>query len=136
MKKIIWVSTLILMSFCSCTHSTGTNTEKTVETPDLNVNFRLYQTNNIWTFLKLDTRNGIITHVQYGIDEEALEYPLNTLPLAEDSEAKTGRFFLYPTENTFTYILLDQIDGRVWQVQWNIDKENRGMWVIKYSAFS
>ena len=63
-------------------------------------------------------------------------YPLNSTPLAEGSNAKPGRFFLYPTENTFNYILLDQIDGRVWQVQWNIDKDKRGMWVIYYDAFS
>ncbi len=27
----------------------------------------------------------------------------------------------------FNFILLDQIDGRVWQVQWNIKEENRGV---------
>ena len=65
-----------------------------------------------------------------------MEYPLNSVPLAEGDDARPRRFFLYPSENTFTYILLDQIDGRVWQVQWNIDKENLGIWNIRYSAFS
>lgn len=35
-----------------------------------------------------------------------------------------GRFTLYPTQNVFTFILLDQIDGRMWQVQWSTKAEN------------
>ena len=100
------------------------------------MNYRLFQTNNNWTFLKLDTRNGIITHVQYSVDGDAFEYPLNSLPLAEGDDAKPGRFFLYPTENTYNFILLDQIDGRVWQVQWSMDRYSRGVWAIEYSAFN
>ena len=136
MKKIIFIITMILMGISCYAQSDGSNTKNTVASPDSNANFRLFQTNNRWTFLKLDTRNGVITHVQYSIDEEAMEYPLNPIPLAEGDDARPGRFFLYPTENTYTYILLDQIDGRVWQVQWNINKENRGIWVIRYSAYS
>lgn len=136
MKKTIFTIAMILLCLCCYAQYDGSNTKNTVASPDSNVNFRLYQTNNRWTFLKLDTRNGVITHVQYNTDGDAMEYPLNSTPLAEGSNAKPGRFFLYPTENTFNYILLDQIDGRVWQVQWNIDKDKRGMWVIYYDAFS
>ena len=136
MKKTIFTITMILFGLCCYAQYDGSNTKNTVASPDSNVNFRLYQTNNRWTFLKLDTRNGVITHVQYNTDGDAIEYPLNSIPLTDESNAKPGRFFLYPTENTFNYILLDQIDGRVWQVQWNIDKDKRGMWVIHYSAFS
>lgn len=110
--------------------STSSNTKTTVASPDSNVNFRLYQTNNRWTFLKLDTRTGIIVHVQYDTKDNAMQYKLNSIPLATGEDAKPGRFFLYPTENTFNFILLDQIDGRVWQVQWNIDSDKRGIWPI------
>lgn len=131
MRKVLLLSILCLMSFASANAQTSTsNTKTTVASPDCNVNFRLYQTNNRWTFLKLDTRTGIITHVQYSTDGNAMQYELNNLPLAEGDDAKPGRFFLYPTENTFNFILLDQIDGRVWQVQWNIDQEKRGIWRI------
>ena len=119
------------MSFASPHAPTSTsNTKTTVASPDSNVNFRLYQTNNRWTFLKLDTRTGVIMHVQYSTDSDAMQYELNSMPLAEGEDAKSGRFFLYPTENTFNFILLDQVDGRVWQVQWNIDKNKRGIWRI------
>ena len=129
MKKILLIIVCVMVSF-SVYAQTDSNTKNTVASPDQNVNFRLYQTNNRWTFLKLDTRTGIINHVQYSTDGKAMQYYLNVTPLAEGEDAKPGRFFLYPTENTFNFILLDQINGRVWQVQWNIDEENRGVWRI------
>nr|MBP7471537.1 hypothetical protein [Prevotella sp.] len=131
MKKVLLALFLCLMSFVPTKAQTSTsNTRTTVASPDSNVNFRLFQTNNRWTFLKLDTRTGEIKHVQYSTDGEAMQYDLNSIPLAEGEDAKPGRFFLYPTENTFNFILLDQIDGRVWQVQWNIDRDKRGIWRI------
>lgn len=131
MKKILLVFILFHMTFVSVyAQITTSNTKTTVASPDSNVNFRLYQTNNRWTFLKLDTRTGVISHVQYSTEGDAMQYELNSIPLVEDKDAKPGRFFMYPTENIFNFILLDQIDGRVWQVQWNIDRENRGIWRI------
>lgn len=121
---------VLAIAALTVTAQTNSNTKNTMPSPDVNVNFRLFQTNNRWTFLKLDTRNGVIEHVQYSTDGKAMQYPLNSQPLAEGEDAKPGRFFLYPTENTFNFVLLDQIDGRVWQVQWNIDEENRGVWRI------
>jgi hypothetical protein len=106
------------------------NTKNTIPSPEIGVNYRLYQTNNRWTFLKLDTRDGTITHVQYSTENNAMQYPLSYMPLATGVDAKPGRFCLYPTENTYNFILLDQIDGRVWQVQWNIDEDKRGVWRI------
>lgn len=109
----------------------NSNTRLTISSPDNNVNFRLFQTNNAWTFLRLDTRNGIISHVQYSTDSNQMIYPLNEEPLVQGDDALPGRFFLYPTENSYIFILLDQIDGRVWQVQWNQDESKRGIWQIK-----
>ena len=39
--------------------------------------------------------------------------------------AQNGRFKLYPTKNSYNFILVDVIDGRTWQVQWNIDEDKR-----------
>jgi hypothetical protein len=39
--------------------------------------------------------------------------------------AKPGRFTLYSTENIYNFMLLDQEDGRSWQVQWSIEQEKR-----------
>ena len=36
-----------------------------------------------------------------------------------------GRFKLYKTKNMYNFIMVDVIDGRTWQVQWNIDEDKR-----------
>ena len=41
------------------------------------------------------------------------------------SVQKNGRFKLYPTGNMYNFIMVDVIDGRSWQVQWNNDKNKR-----------
>lgn len=50
-----------------------------------------------------------------------LEAPVNLLPLVYSRDPTPGRFTLYPTETMWTFILLDQTDGRTWQVQWSLD---------------
>ena len=39
--------------------------------------------------------------------------------------AQNGRFKLYPTGNMYNFVMVDVIDGRTWQVQWNIDDDTR-----------
>ena len=39
--------------------------------------------------------------------------------------AQNGRFKLYPTDNRYNFIMVDVINGRTWQVQWNIDDDKR-----------
>ena len=45
-------------------------------------------------------------------------------PLASSKEGSNGRFYIYPTANFFNYLLVDQIDGRVWQLQWGFKSED------------
>ena len=63
-------------------------------------------------------------------EREMLQADLSDVELATGADAKNGRFFLYPTDNFYTFLLSDQIDGRVWQVQWSADPEKRGIWRI------
>ncbi len=93
-----------------------------------NVVYRLYPTENMWTFIKLNTRNGKMWQVQYSIEgENRFETFLNIIPLIAKDYEENGRFTLYPTQNMYNFILLDQIDGRLWQAQWSIKPENRGI---------
>jgi hypothetical protein len=92
-------------------------------------NFLLYPTTNIYTFLKLDTRNGKIWQVQYSMDENEFETTLNTEELAING--KPGQFALYPTTNNWTFILLDTVTGKVWHVQWSQEPSNRGIIPIR-----
>lgn len=132
MKKTF--SLLFVMICVLCVSAQGLDdsclAKITMQSPDAKVNFRLFPTTNRWTFLKLDTRSGVITHIQYSTDNNQMEYSLNPEPLVEESEQKPGRFFLYPTRNNYNFILLDQITGKCWQVQWNIDRASRGIWRI------
>lgn len=93
--------------------------------------FELYPTQNTWTFIKLDTRTGKLWHVQYSVEStsNAFQYELDTSDRVYDENYICGRFTLYPTNNRWTFILLDRIDGRCWQVQWSQD-ENKGVWRI------
>ena len=92
-------------------------------------NFKLYPTQNMWTFLKLDTRNGVIRQVQYSVkgSDYRFESSLNLVSLVPKSEEVPGRFELYPTQNTYNFILLDRISGQTYQVQWSTEYENRGI---------
>lgn len=59
------------------------------------------------------------------------EFILNSLNLVSKEKETNGRFTLYPTENIYNFLLLDQIDGDVYQVQWSMDEKNRGVVPIK-----
>jgi len=90
--------------------------------------YKLYPTKNIWTFLKLDTRSGVISQVQFSTSgsEYRFETYLNSQMLIDSfDDYKIGRFELYPTENTYNFILLDQENGQCWQVQWGKKEERQ-----------
>lgn len=93
----------------------------------------MFPTKNRYIFLKLNTRTGEVWMVQYATGtEDALEVKIESwrYPLVKPEEESNGRFMLYPTQNIYNFILLDQIDGRIWQVQWDFDERNRGIFKI------
>lgn len=99
---------------------------KSIQNQQAPLSFKLYPTENMWTFIKLNTRNGKMWQVQYDISgNDRVEVFLNILPLVKTDEEFDGRFTLYPTQNMYNFLLLDQKDGKVWQVQWAKDHENR-----------
>lgn len=97
-----------------------------VSQPNLDWAYELYPTQNMYMFLKLDTRNGRIWQVQYSMKEDnRFENVLNMIPLVPEKDESVGRFKLYPTQNMYTYMLLDRINGYTYQVQWSHKYENR-----------
>ena len=92
-----------------------------------NASYELYRTDNIYNVLKLNTRNGIITQVQIGVNKDGgrMEVYINSEPLVSTEEQQNGRFALYPTGNLYNFILLDRISGRTWQVQWHTKPDYR-----------
>lgn len=98
-----------------------------------NTIYQLFTTKNHWTYIKLDTRNGKMWQVHFTVTNDDLkgELVLNSLSLVSKEKEVNGRFTLYPTENIYNFLLLDQIDGDVYQVQWSMDAKNRGVIPIK-----
>ncbi len=92
---------------------------------DSNVEYRLFATKNIYTFIKLNTKNGQMWQVQWDTKNNQFQTPISLTTLVTKEEEKFGRFFIYPTTNIYNFILLDQIDGRVWQVQWSTEAKER-----------
>jgi hypothetical protein len=125
MKTILATLTFTLLTTIS-------NAQITSETPIQNIStdscvvYRLFATKNMYNFIKLNTRNGKMSQIQWGTENKyRFETILSDVSLVNTEEEKNGRFFLYPTTNNYNFILLDQIDGRTWQVQWSINKEDR-----------
>lgn len=96
----------------------------------IDVRYRLFKTENIWTFLELDTQTGRLWQVQFTVDKEAnrAKIPINLNPMAP--EGKNGRFTLYPTNNMWNFLLVDQESGLIFQAQFSIENENRGIFPI------
>ena len=94
--------------------------------------FKLYTTTNMYNFLKLDTRLGDVTAVQFDINgPNEYEYHVGSVwkSIPVDQQVD-GRYELYPTQNYYTFLLLDQIDGKVYHVQWSMERINRGLYEI------
>ena len=91
--------------------------------------YRLFETTNMWTFILLDTTNGKAWQVQYSVDDSpAGRMIINSRSLLPDGATeKNGRFILYPTQNMYSFMLLDRQDGRIWQLQWSLESDYRGI---------
>lgn len=131
MRKIILPFLLLVIGGCTNNASQSANKEEQeqfIQTYDV-ARFKLFPTQNIWTFIKLDTQTGEMWQVQYSVDgdKRRFEYELNPNSLIANAKKVNGRFVLYPTQNIYNFILLDQIDGKTWQVQWSFDEENRAV---------
>ena len=125
MKAILMTITFTLFVTVTFAQNTSSSPTQSIST-DSSVVYRLFSTKNNYNFIKLNTRNGKMSQVQWGTESKyRFETTLSDTPLVSEEEEKNGRFFLYPTTNSYNFILLDQIDGKTWQVQWSIEKEDR-----------
>ncbi|MFR9514744.1 MAG: hypothetical protein SNH64_05325 [Rikenellaceae bacterium] len=90
--------------------------------------YKLFPTHNTWTFIRLDTRTGKMWQVQYSVEDNQGIWIMNSSNLISYyDEPINGRFTLYQTQNIYNFVLLDQINGNMWQVQWSTKDANRGI---------
>jgi hypothetical protein len=115
----------ILLSAISVAQTSSETPQQNIST-DSNVVFRLFSTKNKFNFIKLNTRNGQMSQIQWNVEDNMrFETTLSNISRVSVEEEKNGRFFLYPTTNIYNFILIDQIDGRTWQVQWAFELKDR-----------
>ncbi len=101
--------------------------------------YKLYKTENMWTFLELNTCNGEVYKVQWSTQSgnsqrfwKFIGGPDN-MGDTKYSDYYPGRFELYSTDNMYNFILLDSYSGRTWQVQWGMNSnENIIIPIEKY----
>ena len=126
MRKLLFVlfTLTILGHNLVFAQDVNTNSSQTIVSEE---NYKLYPTENMWNFIKLDTRTGRLWQVQFSTQgyEYRFQSVLSDLDLSYEENTKPNRFELYPTKNTYNFVLLDKVDGRVWQVQWSFEKEER-----------
>lgn len=88
--------------------------------------FKLYPTENIYNFLQLDTKTGIIEQVQWSLDSDNEgSVSINSEDLTYGFGYGSGSFELYPTKNMYQFLLLDKTTGRKWHVQWGMKSSER-----------
>ena len=141
MKKIVLFITLNTITMSGYSQITKNNVcdstlayiSKQLENIEFRISgmnrYKLYPTENIYTFLKLDTATGKIDQLQWSLDsdnEGSVTINSDDLSLGSGS----GTFELYPTKNMYQFILLDKVTGRQWHVQWGMDTLNR--WVRRF----
>lgn len=128
MKKLLSIL-ILLLGFTTSAQVDSTVKKLEIEVPTLDSPiYQLFPTENTWALLKLNTINGIVSQLHYSIsDDFEGELFINSYSLSYDQEEIIGRFTLYPTPNMYNFILIDQIDGRTWKVQWNNDSDKRFM---------
>jgi hypothetical protein len=121
MKKILLVLALMMNAVIMMAQSV--DFPATEYTQDPKANYRLYKTKNTYNFIKLDTRTGQMEMVQWSTQSGGtFTYTLSNEKRVYSVEDEIpGRFTLYATTNYYNFVLLDQIDGRTWQVQWSTD---------------
>ena len=95
--------------------------------------FVLQQTKNMWNFILLDSYTGRTWQLQYSVDGfySTGIFPIFDENLITSTKKLYSRFELYKTENIWNFILLDGYTGRIWQLQYTVDKDSiRGLFII------
>ena len=87
-----------------------------------NAEYWLYPTRNMWAYIELDTRSGMMWVVAYSVNGLPVRRTLSYRVLIDSNdELKPGRFALFATTNMWNFILIDTKTGKTYQVQWSTD---------------
>ena len=123
MKKLLAIISLFMMVLPSSIAATE-NEEDCIG------RYKIYQTDNIYSLLKLDTKTGSLWLVYWSLEDNGEgTYVLHRETLVNEKYEKCHAFELYPTKNMYQFILLNTISGQQWHVQWGFESAKR--WIRK-----
>lgn len=106
-NRIIITLICFMLGFAACAQTPSVSSKTGKQTEVLVPGYKLFPTTNMWIFLKLDTSKGLVSMVQYSMeDKNRLEIPINYIPFASGADAIPGRFNLYATQNMWIFMLL------------------------------
>jgi hypothetical protein len=89
-------------------------------------NYSIFPTNDESIFIKLDSRNGKMWQIQLFMDKSSCcETVLNSSPLVSIEHEQKGRFTIQRSNQLNYFLLLDQIDGKIYKVQWSNKEKQR-----------
>lgn len=92
--------------------------------------FQMFATQNIWTFILLDTYDGRLWQVQYSIKDfdNLLCIPINEYELVSNNEKCI--FSIQPLTSMYQYYLINNSNGDMWKFQWST-KGDDYRWIEK-----
>ena len=92
--------------------------------------FQLFETENMWTFILLDTFNGRLWQVQYSVNgvEYMMYIPINDTPLI--TSIGKSIFTIQPMTSMFQYYLINENNGDMWMFQWSTEGDEY-RWIRK-----
>ena len=94
-NRIIITLICFMLGFAACAQTPSVSSKTEKQTEVLVPGYKLFPTTNMWIFLKLDTSKGLVSMVQYSMeDKNRLEIPINYIPFASGADAIPGRFNL------------------------------------------
>jgi len=137
MKKYIITVVILLLTVGSFAQNKTEKYENGLNQQNENYirTYRVFPTANMWYFIKLNTRTGQMWQIEFDQKKtNQLDTPLNSSLLVEKQREVDNRFILYPTQNNWNYLLLDKINGKIWQVNWDQKPEKNEILLLNNSS--
>lgn len=101
-------------------------------TPESDTPYRywLYPTQNLWTFILVDTFTGKLWQTQYTVDKNGSRFsiPINKYSLSYTEKSK---FEIKPMISMYQFYLINNDTGEMWKFQWSTKDEDSYRWIEK-----
>jgi len=105
---------------------------KSAITPDNEKSNRyaLYKTQNMWTYILLDTFSGKLWQCQYSVNGSEYRFSLE-INSNEFSSTEDSKFIIQPMTSMFQYYLINEETGDMWKFQWST-KGSEYRWIKRF----